>query len=97
MNARTNSQVFGLILGLVLPAIVILLTYFYKQEQYGTFSGFWYFYKGNQLLTQLLSLCVLPNLLLFFAFLQFKSEKSARGVLGATVVWAVLVMILKFV
>jgi len=39
---------------------------------------------------------VFPNIFLFLLFIRFDMLKSARGVLGITIFWAVLVFAVKF-
>ncbi len=52
--------------------------------------------KGK-LFGKVLSLAALPNLLVFFVFLKKNKDYRARGVLLATMLTAITVMILKFV
>ena len=44
-----------------------------------------------------LSLCAIANLILFFLFLRVNAEHAARGVLGATIIYAFTILILKLV
>ena len=46
-----------------------------------------------QALIKLGSLCVFANVGVFWLFLQKKYEKAARGVLGATILYAFVVLI----
>lgn len=48
-------------------------------------------------LSRILSLSMLPNLGLFFAFIWSDKLKSAQGVLGITIVLAFAIIILRFV
>ena len=43
------------------------------------------------------SLCALVNLLLFFICLRGNAERAARGVLGATILYAFTVVLLKVI
>jgi len=43
------------------------------------------------------SLCAIANLLLFFIFLRLNAERAARGVLGATILYALSVVFLKII
>jgi hypothetical protein len=43
------------------------------------------------------SLCAIVNLLLFFIFLRLNAERAARGVLGATILYALSVVFLKLI
>ena len=44
-----------------------------------------------------ISLCALANLLLFFIFLRMNADRAARGVVGATILYAFGVIIIKVV
>lgn len=51
--------------------------------------------QGN--MSRVLSLSMLPNLGLFFAFIWTNKLKSAQGVLGVTIVLAFAIIILRFI
>lgn len=89
-----NKIKFGFWPGFVLPVIVFLLMYVAKSKDLSFLdylNGLWQF----QILVKLLTLCVLPNLLLFLYFIKKKYDMAARGVLMATFVYAFLVIISK--
>ena len=48
------------------------------------------------IIATMLSLAVFPNLLLFFIFIWRNADKVSRGILGATLLYAFVVVILKF-
>jgi hypothetical protein len=48
-----------------------------------------------QALIKIFSLCVFTNLAAFWGFLRLKYERAARGVLGATILYAIVVLISK--
>ncbi len=82
----------GLIAGLILP-LVIFFVVFLVNESAVPFAeyieGMW----KMQALIKLGSLCVFANVAVFWVFLKMKYEKSARGVLGATILYALIVLI----
>lgn len=53
--------------------------------------------KEGKLFGKVLSLAAIPNLFVFFVFLKKKQDYRARGVLLATVLIAIVMLILKFV
>jgi len=96
ISKKGNSVRLGLILGILLPVIVMALIYLIK------FSGYPVAYFKEQLLemklfSKYLSICVYPNLGLFFIFIWANRLLSARGVLMATILLAIMVFVLKFV
>jgi hypothetical protein len=90
-----NSLILGLILGLAWPAVVMVLFYLFKFMNY-PLDIFLEQLLEMGLFTKFVSVCVYPNLLLFFIFIWRKLLYSARGVLMATILLGILVMILKF-
>ncbi len=82
----------GLLSGFLLPVLIFFLVYFFGENE----VPFLQFVKGLwhlQALVKLSSLCVFANLLIFMGFLRIKYEQAARGVLGATIVYALGVLI----
>lgn len=94
MKARFNNLLLGAILGLFLPVLSFLGMYIVLS---GSLNLAEYLQKitSSNVITKFLSLAVLPNLLLFFIFIWINYLKSARGVLGATIVSAFIIIILK--
>lgn len=85
----------GLFVGLMLPAAVLLLFFAWKGEGIGLF-GFFIRQQQNRLLSPLLSLAVLPNLGIFWIFIKRNQYMQARGVIFATLLLAICVILLKF-
>lgn len=52
-------------------------------------------YTERNVLTHIISLSVIVNLPLFFIFLNSGREQNARGVLGATILYGLIIVILK--
>lgn len=89
-----NKIKFGFWPGLLLPLVMFLAMYLARYHEVGFWEyvqNLWRFY----MLVKLLTLCVLPNLLLFFYFIRMKYDLAARGVLMATFLYAFLVIISK--
>lgn len=91
-KSKFDNVGIGLLAGFVLPVIVFFAVY-YISERGISFSN----YIGNlwylQSLVKLGSLCVFANSAMFMGLLQLKFEKAARGVLGATIIYAFMVLI----
>ncbi len=95
MKINWNSQGLGLAGGLIVPVIVLFLVFFIKFEDY-TIKQYFNFLFRMQVLTNVLSLCVIPNLALFFIFIWMNKMMSARGVLLATFIFAFIIFGIKF-
>lgn len=88
-----NTERTGLITGLVVPLFVIIGFYKYRGSE--SIDAFFEKIVSVGIFSELVSLCVVPNLLLFFIFMWTNRLKSARGVLGATFIYALIVVGLK--
>ncbi len=95
MKLKLDSQVIGLAFGLIAPIIVFFGFYVFKYSQI-PFSEFLDFLRGANVIVQVLSICVIINLLIFFLFIWTHRYFSARGVIMATFVYAIIVVIFKF-
>jgi hypothetical protein len=92
---KADHFLLGFLAGLVLPVIAVFLyyksnLYFIQPESFMLPSFF------KRIFAPLVSLCVTPNLGLFFLFLQFNRLRSARGVIGITLLYAIGIFIFKF-
>ena len=94
---RRKRKVFdtmgiGLLAGFLLPLLIFLLVYFWRENEIPFFQyvrNLWHL----QAFVKLGSLCVFANLLIFMGFINIKYEQAARGVLGATIIYALAVLI----
>lgn len=94
---QLDNKIVGLIAGLLVPVIMAYLIY---KLNYSGHDSFIDLVKGlYQLksLGKLLSVSVVPNLIIFFLSLTMEAEKNARGIMIATIFWAVITGILFLV
>ncbi len=89
---KLDNMGIGLMAGFLMP-VIIFFAVFYFGEKNISFSN----YIGNlwylQALVKLGSLCVFANSAVFMGFIKLKYDKAARGVLGATIVYAFTVLL----
>ena len=84
----------GFIPGLLLPIITFLIIGLVRYE--GSLESFARSFQAMGMLSKVVSLTALPNLLLFFIFIWTNRNFSARGVIFATLLVAMVMLILKF-
>ena len=90
---RLNTLGYGLVPGLILPVITFIISWLMTYD--GSLGDYFHrFYEMNRL-ASILSLCSIPNLLLFFIFIWTNNYKSARGVIFATLILAFAVVLIK--
>jgi hypothetical protein len=95
MKSRTNNVWLGSFLGLMVPAITLLLVYKIRFSRYDL-SEFFIVFMQNKFLSSLLSLCMIPNLLVFLIFIWLNYLYSARGVLLSTFIVGFIIVGIKF-
>ncbi len=92
---RYDRQIFGYISGFLLPLITGMLFYLFSNDHQT--AGAWVSRIVNaNILTHAISLCVVPNIVIFLIFNRFDMLKASRGVLGITIIWAAVVFAVKF-
>ena len=92
---KYDEQKIGLITGLIIPVFTIIVFYFVRNPK--SFESFLNQIIGVNIYSELISVCVVPNLLLFFIFIWTDRMQAARGVIGATFIYALLIVILKYI
>jgi len=94
-DKKWNSLKLGALLGVLLPLLVMIGIFFWKFS-FDDIQTIWHQFYELELFSKFLSVCVYPNLLLFFIFIWRNLLLSARGVLLSTIILAFLVLIIKF-
>jgi hypothetical protein len=92
--AKYDKLVFGLVPGLLLPMIAFIATWMIISDV--TFGEYMRQFRQMDRLSSLISLSAIPNLLLFFVFIWLEKYRAARGVIFATLLLALIMVILKF-
>ncbi len=95
MAHRYNNIRLGVVLGLLAPMLGFVIVYLVAFRGMSLVDYIeMLVFRGK--LSSVISLSVIPNLLLFFIFIWLNYLYSARGVLASTLVFAVIVVITKF-
>jgi hypothetical protein len=84
----------GVICGFILPVIVSLLIFLFAKGD-PSLELWINRIRLAGIATHIISLSVFPNVLIFLLFNHFDMLRASRGVLGITIVWAALVLIVK--
>jgi hypothetical protein len=85
----------GLSIGLIAP-VIVFSGYYLINYNYMKLSAFINYMRLGDTYTPLISLCVLANLLPFYILINKEKYQGTKGVLGATFVWAGIIIFLKF-
>jgi hypothetical protein len=92
---KYDKVLTGALSGFILPVVIGILIYAFSA---GGMNPAQYFDKltRSNIITHIISLCVFPNVLIFLFFNWKDMLEAAKGVLGLTIVWAILVFAIKF-
>ena len=92
---KLNNFLTGFISGLVLPVIVFIIVWQFTGG-YLTLGGFIRRMIAGDVVTHFISMSVFPNIFIFLLFNRLDMLKCSRGVLGITILWALLTFVIKF-
>lgn len=98
MILKKDNLRLGLLLGLVAPIISLVIYYFVKF--YPTFSirDFFDFLRTNkQQITAVSVPCLVANIALFTYYINSHKDNTAKGVFAATLIYAILALLFKFI
>lgn len=93
---RFDQILVGWAIGMILPLAIFLIFYMVKYSDLGLTEYLRDIWQAK-ILMKLLSLCVFPNLAIFFLFLRMRYEMAARGVILATFMYAFAVLVAKMI
>lgn len=94
MKSGWNKLWVGLVAGMITP-LLVLLGYWYVNFSFLRLDSFLFKELMANVLTPLISLCVVGNLGVFYLFLQKEFYYSSRGVVFATLIYAVVIFAVK--
>jgi hypothetical protein len=97
MKSRINSTTLGLIIGILVPILAILLVYAVKFKADMSLKMFMDSLLVHGIYTKVMALGVyFGNIVFFFLFIKTDLLKAARGVLLATILYSLAIMIFRF-
>ena len=96
LSRRWNKFWIGLTLGIFLPLVVFLLVYYigYSKTPFKEFLEFAFVVRA---LPKILSLCAIPNLAIFYFFLNKEYWYATRGIITATLLYVLAVLAIKLI
>jgi len=94
LNEKYDKTIAGVVSGIILP--LVAFTVFYLATADGL-SPEKYFKRISDLgnITQIMSVSVFSNIIIFLIFNRFDMLRASRGVLGVTIIWAFVVFGIK--
>ena len=89
---KLDNVGIGFLVGFLLPVVVFFVVYLIGKNEISIADYTNSLMKLNVMI-KLGSLCVFVNSAVFMGFLQLRYEKMARGILGATIIYAFVILI----
>jgi len=95
---KFDAMWIGAVVGLIAPLITLYVFYLIRYSRNISFEQFYTeILQAHNIVTPSISLCVIINLLVFFIFIWRNRNFNARGVLLATIIYAIYVMYQKHI
>jgi len=97
MKSKINSTTLGLIIGILVPVLSVLLVYMVRFQSDMSIQTFIDSMLVHRIYTKVVALGVyFGNIVFFFLFIKTDLLKAARGVLLATILYSLAIMIFRF-
>ena len=98
MIFKKDNLRLGLVLGLVAPILSLIIYYFAKFFPLYSFKDFLGFINSNKAQITAISVpCLVLNIVLFTVYINSHRDKTAKGVFAATLIYAILALLFKFI
>lgn len=95
MKYKFDKVLVGFSGGIIVP-LIAFLTYYLIEFRHLTFGEFYRNLTSRDIMGQIISLCAIPNLLLFFVFIWLSLYKGARGVIISTFLFAFVIVGIRY-
>ena len=97
MIFKKDNLRLGLVMGLIAPILSLVIYYFVKFSAY-SFKDFLEFVRNNKSQITAISVpCLVANIALFTIYINSHRDQTAKGVFAATLVYAIIALLFKFI
>jgi hypothetical protein len=95
---KKDNLRLGLVLGLIAPIISLVIYYFVKFYPTFSFKEFMLFIRNNKSQITAISVpCLVLNIALFTIYINSHRDQTAKGVFAATLIYAIVALLFKFI
>lgn len=91
---KYDKVITGLISGLLFPVLAGFVIYIFTSG-HRSIHSYLMRIEDSDIVTQVITLCVFTNIIIFLLFNRYDMLRATRGVLAITIVWAVIVFGIK--
>ena len=92
---KFNRFYHGFFGGLLITTLVFAIFSYVNWNRFETWDKYLIFLGYGRMMSSLLSLCAVPNLILFFYFMRTDRYNAGKGLIGITMLTAITVFILR--
>ncbi len=97
MILKKDNIRFGILLGLVTPLISVIIYYFVKFYPLFSFEDMLGALRSDKrLVTGITIPCLFLNILLFTVYINYRKDKTAKGIFASTLVYAVAALAFRY-
>ena len=97
MIFKKDNLRLGLVMGLIAP-ILSLVVYYYWTFYPNSIKDFFEFIRTNKSQITAISVpCLFLNILLFTIYINSRRDQTAKGVFAATLIYAIVALLFKFI
>lgn len=98
MIFKKDNLRLGMVLGLVAPIISLVIYYFIKFYPTYTIKDFFDFLRTNKSQITAVSVpCLVLNIALFTYYINSHKDSTAKGIFAATLIYAIVALLFKFI
>lgn len=95
---KKDNLRLGLVLGLVAPILSLVIYYFFKFYPTFSFRDFLDFLRTNKTQITAVSVpCLVLNIALFTYYINSHKDATAKGIFAATLIYAIVALLFKFI
>ena len=95
---KKDNLRLGLVMGLIAPILSLVIYYFVKFYPTYSFKEFLDFVRNNKSQITAVSVpCLVLNIALFTIYINSHRDQTAKGVFAATLIYAIIALLFKFI
>lgn len=95
---KKDNLRLGMVLGLVAPIVSLIIYYFVKFYPTYTLKDFFDFLRTNKSQITAVSVpCLVLNIALFTYYINSHKDSTAKGIFAATLIYAIIALLFKFI
>ena len=95
---KKDNLRLGMLLGLIAPLLSLVVYYFVKFYPYYSVNEFFYIIRTNKSQITAVSVpCLVLNIALFTFYINSHKDLTAKGIFAATLVYAILALVVKWI